>query len=506
MKRVFAWILALVTVLALTACGGGGNAVGDGSAVKIVPDVIFAKLNSDGTAYITLPDGNCIVIQDKVKDAAITADRSHVIVLLDDGTLYVTDKEQTEKTEVDTKVDQIRFVRDTGFFYAKEGDNATQLYRKLFAEEGSLKIDDKWANAYVAQDTLTLLYKTDDALYVLKEEAVEAERIGAAEGDVSLNYISNDGTIAVCTMGSGSSWQIMLFENGEKAKLGTVENKYGKTGTVVRCAQDQKLLAISHFYAEEMWIKKPGAEVVKAKLGGEYNLGFFTSEGYLDFVNSAATHLYVTVDGDSGESLYAVSMEGEREKLISNVDSYDIAGGYLAYVTEDEDLMLAKLDGGALQEEKRIAGDVNSYYLTDNGKYLYYLRNVESDTNLGDLYCLKVGTEEAKKIGSDATLSGRRTNTSGDTIFYFKNVEKIKSSYTYMGDLMSWSYGKEENVKVSSEVIQGSATSYAKNGNLIDLSGLVYSKYNAYSDEAVIVDAYFYNGTESTKQASEIKY
>lgn len=93
----------------------------------------------------------------------------------------------------------------------------------------------------------------------------------------------------------------------------------------------------------------------------------------------------------------------------------------------------------------------------------------------------------------------------GKTVYFLKDVERIKGTYTDCGDLYVWSYGKGESEKLTSEVIENSLTSNLTTGE-INKNGFVYFKFNSKTEDEILIDAFYYNGKESVKMASELTY
>ena len=218
------------------------------------------------------------------------------------------------------------------------------------------------------------------------------------------------------------------------------------------------------------------------------------------------------VEADKGNSLYFIDLEGERERMITGIDSMAISDGYIVYRNDEDTLYFAQLDGAELKEESRIASDVELFRV--QGDYVYYFRNCED--NSGTLYCRKLSEAdgEAVKIASDVgcyigTWSKNDylcVNESGDTVFYFRNLEEIKNSYMDMGTLYRWSWGDEEPTKIASDVVQGTVTSYLLSGVVVpDRMG--FMRYDSTNDDRDVVgDLYFYDGSDTSKIASEVIY
>ena len=268
------------------------------------------------------------------------------------------------------------------------------------------------------------------------------------------------------------------------------------------------MVVVDNLYGEQVFLKKPGEEVVKVNMGHElYSSAPRIASGLNLSYNTLASDLE-GVTYSSIRSGVLEDMDGERERVLSKARTVAFADGYLFYLTEDHDLYYAKADGAELSDETRLAGDVYTLSVSLDGKYVYYMRNCEDNT--GTLYCYKPGEQEAVKVsGNVACESGSTTyailqyGRSGDTIFYWKNVEETGD--TDCGTLYVWKYGDEEGTKVASEVIVRSLDS-GLYPNAILPDAFFFFKYAAEIDDETYADILFYNGTETSRIASEVRY
>ena len=370
--------------------------------------------------------------------------------------------------------------------------------------------------AYItAPQTISMLYADDkDNIYSLKSDSNSPQKIGTYSDTVNLKTITDDGNIAVWTVSEGKNRTIVLSENGDNSVLDEFESNYD--GVYVRYTKDQKLLVVVNIFGEEIWLKEPNKEHVRVKLGNEISsIVVYAPNGELQNQTiSSVKSIYVIVDGDTDYNIYNISLDGEKERILSKVKKFAIGNGYVFYTNSDQDLYSAKIKETKIEDETKIASDVGTFDLAGNGKYLYYFRDCEDD--YGSLYALKLGEKDPKKVSSDVyydytslygvyTYSYNRYSTDGATVYYWKDAESILDTYTDYGTLMKWNYSTEKAEKVASDVIVSSVSSYLTNYG-INPKKIVFSKYNSKDkDGTIIVDVMSYNGSEVSKIISEAK-
>lgn len=227
------------------------------------------------------------------------------------------------------------------------------------------------------------------------------------------------------------------------------------------------------------------------------------------------------------QRLHEISLNGDRDRVYTGVKDYVVSNDRIIFTNTDYTLFSAKLDGSAATEEQRIATRVADFDVTQNGKYIYFIKNGSESDNGPDtasLYCYKVGEAEPVKVADDVAcyyseISGlsvsylfgsmyNRYSTDGASVYFFKDGEDtvLDAAFSYHGTLMSWTYGDEAPTKLSSDVrfdLFDSLSSGLSGG--IDPKGFWFQKYtSADSSGNVYSDLMFYNGKEVTKLASDI--
>ena len=109
------------------------------------------------------------------------------------------------------------------------------------------------------------------------------------------------------------------------------------------------------------------------------------------------------------------------------------------------------------------------------------------------------GIGEEKKISGDVSRKGYYVSTDGATVFFFKNVEKVKDAYSYYGDLYRWTYAKDaESEKITSDVLTNILTRLFDSGEL-EKNAFLLERFNAVTENAISYDLLKYDGKEAAK-------
>lgn len=502
------WWIAAAAVVAVVVIAAVMLFRGRGASSKTAePLAISANITEEGIAYILLPDGKAIEIDDDVEYAVITKDRKHIIVQQKGGRLYVTDTDQKQKTSITGRCASVSYIRDDGFFYT---DNNEAVYRVLFDGTEALKVGEN-INLVAAAHVASAVYADDDGnIYTLANTDTEARKVDTSSDDVKVKAVSDDAEIAVWTTGD-SLRTVMLSDGGESTALGRLDSKYDFTHATF--TKDQGLAVIDNSDSDRLWIKYPGQEAVEAKLGAELAVStVYTDKGPLyDMQSGDVTGLLVETEAEEGDNIYAVTLDGDRERLLSGVTDFSAAGGYLFYTDADKDLHCGKLDGDTVADETKIASDVDVFEVTSNGRYVYYMKDCEQGR--GVLYCYKVGAEEPIKIDTDAAcmdtewdflLSMYTTySVDGASVFYYKDMEDVADT-RHIGTLMLWTYGGEDAEKIAGEVLTYSVSSSLDTGE-VQTDGFKFMKYDSVDDEEnVHANLMYFDGKKTTKIAEDV--
>ena len=230
--------------------------------------------------------------------------------------------------------------------------------------------------AITAETSLTTLFvDAEKNLYLLKEDAQEPEKISQCTqdgADVELEAVTDDGGTAIWmeVNKTDKKSSVYLYETGDRSLLGEVDSAYSSTYPAF--SADGALLAVGNTSASILWFQKSGGEVVKAKLGGTLSsAALYTKDGRLDESTGDADGLYALVKASDSSSAYFITLDGDREKIVSDIRAFQIANGKICYLTTDKDLYLADIDGAQATDAVKLAGEVVDFDIAADGEMVY---------------------------------------------------------------------------------------------------------------------------------------
>lgn len=468
-----------------------------------------AQIAADGTAYLALPDGTLIEINDEVRQAAITPDWEHVIVVLEDGTLYVTDPEQSYKERVAYNAGAFMDPRNDGFYYVN--DEYEQLYRVTYEDCESLLIDEDRVD-YTFSDgneISSIAYATaDGVIYCLPSTESVPARIATYDDDIDLLRVSDDGSFVVWDVIQDDEHTIMAYDNGNVTRIGQAASNGEDAYYSATLSEDQELCVVMGHGDQNLWILHRGSETIHANLAGEPAAYYpVTEDGQFQYSGSNARYLYVrTEDPDDSdlENLYAYSMDGDRERILSNVQWSSIMNGKLVYKDADGDLYTADLDGLSIRNETRIAMDVFNINMV--GEYVYYMKDVDDSGN-GTLYCYRFGEDDPCRVTQEVYTYS--VSPDGSVAFPYRIEDTNEGVRGY--EMLLWTYGDEDVSRIARHVLD----TYFVNSGLvtsqysvraIDPDGFTYLRYNGTTeDDEYDLSLMYYDG-ESTRKLVDFVY
>ena len=510
MKKATVIILLLAMMLTVCGCAFGLPSRGSKGYVTYETNFMNAMIDEDGKAHFATFSDEGLTIKGENESGRMSYDRKKLAVLDQDGTLtvYTDVSDLSNKDVVANDAAGLRFVGDYGIFY-EDGDKNLFMYSFVNGEKTALG-NNSDIDAYYLNKYYNLLYAKDGGIYLLKNDTSEPEKIAKYDTDKSVDFlaISKDCNIIAWSIEDGQSCELFIYENGEAEKVGTMElsSRYGYVYGLINEVSNCTILY--SYDSDVMYIKPLGKDVIKVKLGKEFSSGSYTKNCLFRWDPSDSfTGLYVLTDADTDKNLYYIDAEGDREKVLSGVKNYHIFDGCLYYTDSDSTLYYAKLNGAEIDEPVKLSNDVSAFSYAMNAPYIYYLKNY--DRNEATLYMYKSGDESPVKVSSGvyaSSASNTNLNNSmdGKTVYYFKDVElDVGDTYNDVGTLYAFTYGSDGGVKISGDVVVGSVTS-GYYPSEIDPSSFVFKKYDSDTDDAILVNWMFYNGSESTAFAKDL--
>ena len=511
MKRFLSLLLAITCILTLAACGSGD------SSGKQVPDVnkaTIAFVVDESTSYVLCDSGSTLKIPN-ASAASVSPDRKHLVYITDDGDLYCVDfkNEKTDlsaATRVTDGVASIIIVKNAGFCF--KGDDQS-LNRVMFSD---LEVDDIAASyeriAYT--DNLDLFYSGKGKVYFLPNDADDAESIGSYKGKPEFLGVSRNGKFVCWLDHDGSADTVYYFDGNDTEKIHEFSSaSYSSTLYYSNFNQDY---AVVFSYKDSVaYVKTPNSDFTRVNIGKTPYFGTFTDMGDIRIDTRKEIGGFYVKAGDYGDySVYWLSPDGEKEKIVSGVLDFTVADGNLYYITKDKDLYQTKAEGAKTAEGEKLAGDV--FALTSSGEsgYVFYVRDAEqlkdmSTNGTGTLYCFRAGDKEPTKIANDVLIHYYSSLNSYDTVLtladhgksvlYFRDPEE--HDYMAFGTLYLYKVGDSEPKRIAQEV-----STYSISGmkNNIYSDAFFFARYidEDYTDD-YIYDYYFFNGKETVSIAKE---
>ena len=497
--------------------------------------VASAYLSDDG-GYIPLAEENSIKITDSIKSAFLTPDKQHLVACQKDGKLYVTNSEQNEKTEIANNCYSISKsnIRNDGFVYSDKNGNH---YRILFSDYSSLLIptsSDSILNYglyEVCDSSITLSYTYDNAIYFLKNTDTTPKKIVDSKSSVfGIVSVTDDSNIIYEEADNETSKVFTLNENyeGETQQLDSVFSDYGlRLPTVfVEKSKDQKMIVIGCENTNKVWIINDGAKPVEADLPAGSHMysskQIFTEKGNLVDCNSDEVYsIYVElIDEDYKNSIYNIYLTGNGKQTVTSIGKAVINNRKISY-TSNNTLYYADIKDGDLQNEIKVDDNVSDFLLSNNNEYLYYVKNVADSSKehhvygytgvvySGELYCKKLNAKAESTLvadtidGTESYNFGLKCSFDGETVYYFQNLDEIKSD-KQQGELLKWTYDEKKSQNIGSGVIFDSIIDWYTTGE-INNNDFVYMQYvslqkaakDSYDSDKVTEDIIEYNGKDN---------
>ena len=259
-----------------------------------------------------------------------------------------------------------------------------------------------------------------------------------------------------------------------------------------------------------MWIKCSGQSPIRVQFDATLDSSHvFTNDLHItDMLSEDITSLYIDTASASGRDVHCVSLDGQREKILTNVRDYRVCNGRVVYIDKHDNLYLATLSGALVSDQKQLASAVDGFEMSRGGEYVYFMKDCAD--NAGTLFCYKIGAEEPLKVAEDVFADANDyyvwmqlyPSVDGSTLFFYQDMGREPVVYEEIGTLMRWDYGDAEVERIASCVVKDSLTSAIKGG--LDADRLLFAKFDSTdSDYNVFEDWMYYNGEETVEVASD---
>ena len=453
-------VLALFCVLLLlvTGCAGLFGSGGSSRGEKDKASNVAASISQDGSAWIPCKNyAPAIHIKGDIREAYLCADEKHIVVLEENGDLYtVKPGRLEERTAIAEDVQSLEVIRSEGVFYTILADEETVYVRHLFSNSSNAESD--IASFTAATDTCSILYVTPDgAVMVFAADSEQPEEIARYSEAVVPVAVSNDGSACVFNVTEGSTVTTYLCDAGECQKLDSVDSEYNNTKTYF--SQDEQLLAIYNTEGTLLYLRKPGEDIVKIKLPTAPSWEEpMTKSGALGMGPAADTLYMFTETDDYGLlDVYAIDVDGGREKVLSNVRTALFADGRVYYTDEEFILYGADMNGSTIENESKISSNVYSLLASPDGKNICYSKSITED-EVGSLYIYSSQKDESTRVSTNASFmyidlpsinsyyvyDYSKFSSDGKYLYYYEDVDSIGESASSKGTLRRFSLANEE--------------------------------------------------------------
>jgi len=419
--------------------------------VKIADDVNYVdKFTSEGVIYAVLEKGTVNDVLDKfVEDYN------------EENSYEMTKQEAKEEFEDywggETVEDAIEFynwyIYDN---YLYESDiNHYFYYKTTFGskqETVELEADTTYYYTDYIEDSLACVGITsEDKLIAYKSNSTEKISICSVEEESSILGFTPDLSTILWSSVDDDDLIVYSTVDGEKEKIGVLGENMSYASGSAYFINNYKNYVVFSYSTDRVIIGEVGGEANVVKFSDNIDWVYNDRGDYIwKYPRNGISGIFVVTQGDS-QSLYEVGLDGEKEKLKSNVEQvYGVVNNKIIYTNDEDSLYIADLKNHQLENEEKVSNDVESASLSINGKYLFYCKEGD-DWNSYDLYYVSPTAKnpEGEKIASDVGTYYRTTKD--DQIYYIKDRDEVKDTGYSIGVLYSYTVGGEAT-KISSDI------------------------------------------------------
>jgi len=494
----FLAVIVLATSLCCVGCSSKKKANNNGFVVS--------RSDTDGVSYAFV-DGVFKTLGE-VGQVIVTPDRSHHLVLSEEEFIVYGKKLTSPKhvygKDSDGKWSVSSLAHNGALVTCEKANGAdTSLYRVYYSDCKLTPMDGygEWIDYEIAENTVSIAYvDRDGGIFVWCDEWKSPVKIAyAAEGakNVDIVSLSKNGSSLIWCEDRNGSRAIRGWIGGKVSEICSYETDDKNFSGDVYYTKDAELAVICDYDENSTYICEAGKAAVKVKLEAEDVL---TKNGSIDTVKAseAVKGLYLVVEENDARSLYFVGINGEREKVVSDIKRAEAYGGQFFYIDSQNTLRRATASGGQTFSGDQIAENAVGFRISENGKYVYYVASYADSK--GTLGRYDVKSKSAATVDEDVYGSLLfELSSDGKTVFYYKNVTEIKSaSYGRIGELYVSTVGKK-NVKVASDAVIGTADSGIGNffsGEKVAVKpkAIAFLRYDEANNGGIIASWMLYDG------------
>ena len=518
-KKSVIIIAAALAVALLVGAIGGIFALSMGGA-DYNSQVVDAYVSASGSGYICYGNGKILPIGEGIKEAVLSADRKHVVVLSSDGELYCTDSRAKNRSVIYTptegqEIEIMSVCDDTVFFAAttvvskvvdgeKTQINEISYYRYTYKGPSMLLLgSDETLDSIEFSPSAQLCGKTG-AVAVAKDGELKVyvggEIYPAIVDSYDTSYemvdvaaVSDDGKAVVWMTADKKSASITvnLWHDGEVFQLESYTGGASpENGFYMSCPESSSdelvimsgktLYTLSDDDIDKTKLPEEIASNYAYTLDGNY---VFTGDGF-----DVDEFIVATKSSDGTVSLLLIKYGNEFHKLVSGVETFEIADGRLVYIKNDA-MYCAEISGdGELEKQAVIAKGADTVKsIKAIGKYAYYL------TDDGTLYRFNMASKKTSTVSNDVAAFTLGKN--GKSVFYYVGVKADETTGVRYGMLYK-NNEKDGSDLVCRDVILSSATSFLTLGTekVVDEKQLWIEVFAEGYEGEFKYHSFFYNG------------
>ncbi len=509
MKRCIGVLICLIMSILLGAC----SIASKGERAKEYTETP-ALIDDQGVGHLLCDSGKVLTIPN-AKLAWVTADRNLLLWISESGCLYrinysgeKTDLTKAEK--ISSNVAELMTANNLGLSFVS---TSGELYRVLFADNSTVKVVDSVDNVATAPN-MNLFISSEGKVYYLPHEAEDIREIGSYSGKTKFWPLSEmNGEIVWVDYNSGAKTDTAYYFNGaNNVKLYEMQNSGYGSSVHVETSRTGSYVAVYSYYDQVLLLKAPNKDFITINFNGDIVSGIYTYDDLLGVSEiTEIDGIYVAVEQDETESIYWVTLDGDKEKILSKTLKFEVSNGILYYLTSDNTLYATKAAKAVTSSGEQLVNDVDDYVVSSD--YIYYMKDTEQVSGtgfdgVGTLYAYTLKDREPVKVATDVYASYYDESSiycelycadDGKTVLYLKNPEN--HDYNTYGSLFLYTYGSKEPERIMGEVNEYYIYSLKTKFSSDSIIFAQYIDKELSETSPYRFDWYFYNGKEAVSVA-----
>ena len=528
-------IVAAILVAAILLCSvavGLSRGLSDNGYYMLV--AIGAYISDAGDGYVCYDNGKLFYVGSDVKQAVLTADRTLAVVVTNDGSVYYRSIRDEKRSDIhisgakNESAELISVCNNAVFYTVSSPQNIYQnSYQTEQFSTGEVQYDGVMTKTYyvyefatgsmfqlgtsdeidsirfsltaeISGETGAVAYARNGNIYVCGN-GMGNEVMGRYDedsDDVEIMSVSADGKAALWGVRNGDTSQIdivMYFDGSSKILESFGEGESNSFAYAMNCpvGSSENFIVLS---AEKIYIRM-GKEIKQLTLPDAI------SSGVVYGIDGKAVSLSESFDPDDGffvltsngesDDLYMVKADGQRKRLVSEIESFAVAEGMLVFEKNDT-LSIANIDSAncGIEDITVIPKSSDPMSVQALGKYVYFTDGE------GALY--RYGIKEESTMLIHADVDSFIPSDDGKEVFFMTGVVTESSTafgQVAYGDLMKYNE-KDGHTMISESVLVGSVTDNLY-GNVVEDGSFWYETYSAATDEGYRFNASYYDGKKS---------